>query len=73
MGVIAGRFGNYAEARRRFERALSQRPNLPEIVYDMGYLEMIQGNREEAARLMRRVLEMNPNYGPARERLRELE
>jgi tetratricopeptide (TPR) repeat protein len=72
-GLIAEQLGDYAEARLRFERALSAHPDSADIVYHIACVELKQGRRDEALRLLRKALEMNPHYRPAQDKLRELE
>lgn len=60
------------EADRQFERAISKDPLSPQIHSDVGLANQVSGREKAAVRHYERALELNPVFGEARDRLKEL-
>ncbi|NPB03339.1 MAG: tetratricopeptide repeat protein [Thermotogae bacterium] len=66
----------YEEAERLLKKALDERPNDEELLYNLGLVYEMRSKEEEASEIYRRIIELHPE-GKRREdalnRLRKLE
>ena len=61
QGIIFWNAGNVADAKRRFEEAAKLGPTHAEVHYWLGMANQTQGNQAEAARSLRRYLDLAPD------------
>jgi arylsulfatase A-like enzyme/thioredoxin-like negative regulator of GroEL len=73
VGMIVGARGDLAEAERSFREAVQRDPREPRYAYNLGLTLMRERRPDEAAMFFRKTLELNPEFGDAREKLTELE
>ncbi len=60
----------YDQAQEAFQSAVDRDPQNPQGHFHLGYLYEMQGDRQLAIREYEKVLELDPRFLPARERLR---
>jgi len=71
--MILGATEDPAGAEQAFREAIQRDPREARYVYNLG-LTLQRANRpDEAAVYFRKTLELNPQFTPARDRLREIE
>ena len=61
QGIIFWNAGNVADAKRRFEEAAKLGPTHAEVHYWLGMANQTEGNQAEAARSLRRYLDLAPD------------
>lgn len=61
QGIIFWNAGNVADAKRRFEEAAKLDPTHADVHYWLGMANTTEGNRAEAARSLRRYLDLAPD------------
>ena len=61
QGIIFWNAGNIADAKRRFEEAAKLGPTHAEVHYWLGMVNQTEGNQAEAARSLRRYLDLAPD------------
>lgn len=71
LGMVLGAKGELSEAEKAFREAWSRDSSQAEYAYNLGLILERQGRNEEARTLFRKVLDLEPGFAPARERLRE--
>lgn len=64
--------GNMAEAQQHLEKALEIRPNVPEVINNLGSVLVQQKKRAEAVQLFEKAIILRPNYARARFNLAEV-
>ena len=70
---MLGAAGDLPAAERAFRAAVERDPRDPQYVYNLGLALLRQGQREQAAPLFRRTLDLDPAFTAARQRLAELQ
>ena len=58
------RSGNFAEAAKLYRKIIKRNPREPHALHSLGIIETAAGNHTEAARLMARSLQVQPNNIP---------
>jgi tetratricopeptide (TPR) repeat protein len=66
MGVFYAQFGQYAEAQKQLDLAMSHSPNKQQILFQTGVVYLQQGDIEQALALFKKAFDLEPNYGDAR-------
>ena len=61
QGFRAISAGNYAEAEKHLEQALSENPDNPYALLNMGVVYQNTGRPEKATEMYERVIELNPS------------
>ena len=69
LGVLADLEKEFSAATNHYLAALKLRPDLSMLWNNLGYSVYLMGDLERASTYMRRALELDPNYGPARQNL----
>lgn len=72
LGSLARERGAYAEAEARLRRATELAPELAYAWIGLADLQVRRGARDDAVLTLRRVLDREPGFAPARERLERL-
>ncbi|MCX6349647.1 MAG: tetratricopeptide repeat protein [Candidatus Aureabacteria bacterium] len=73
LGVSLAMLGRYDDAFARYRQALSVNPADPAAYFNMGVTWARKGDSAEAERCLKKVLELAPDYAPAREALKALQ
>ena len=71
LGMVLGGEGDLAGAERAFREATARDNANVEYTYNLGLAILRQQRAGEAALQFRRALEIDPTFGPARQRLAE--
>src|SRR5580693_1586992 len=58
------RSGNFTEAAKLYRKIIKRNPSQPHALHSLGIIETAAGNHAEAARLMARSLQVQPNNIP---------
>ena len=61
QGRVLFQSGNYNEASRKLERAYNERPNLPYLAGDLGYLYLLNDEPKFARKLLRKAHRLQPS------------
>ncbi len=62
LAILYGRNGEGIRSREEFQRAISARPNDPELYNDMGYLAYAQGKPADAEGYLRQAIRMDAKH-----------
>jgi len=73
LGSASANQGDMVKAAREFQRAIEIDPKNPLIHYAIGLLHAQQGDQRLARQAWERALKFDPSFGPARERLAQLQ
>lgn len=73
LGVALVGRGDYAAALPSLEKAAKCAPDKVERLYNLGVAKLELGDKEDAVRIFRRVLERKPDYAPAKDALKSLQ
>ncbi|MGE0470699.1 MAG: tetratricopeptide repeat protein, partial [Nitrospira sp.] len=71
LGVAWQAKGKPEKARAELLRSLALRPNIPEVLNNLGTIEMQLGDKAEGLRLFEKAIVLRPNYALARYNLAE--
>ena len=65
IGVVNNKLGNFKEAIKSYEKALSIKPDLAEAYYNIGIALHNNGNLERAIEAYRKAISIKPDYAEA--------
>ena len=71
LGLALRETGEVKDAQVHLERALEIRPNVPEVINNLGSVLAQQKKRAQAVKLFERAIVLRPNYARARFNLAE--
>ncbi len=71
--MILGASEQLEEAEHAFRQAIERDPREARYIYNLGLTLQRERRSDEAATYFRKTLELNPEFGAARDRLREVE
>jgi tetratricopeptide (TPR) repeat protein len=72
MGISYRHLGRYDEARKYFDAGLKKDPHNASCLFNLGYIEMRQGNNERAEELFQQALRYKPDMSEALLQLADL-
>ena len=72
LGLALQGQGRFAEARAEMERSLAIRPNVPEVLNNLGTVFMKLQDRDKALQVLEKAVTLRPNYPMARFNLAEV-
>ena len=73
LGIIYRRNGRWRDAVNMYEKALKVNPTNEYIYYNLSRVHLEAKDPTSAAEALRKALEVNPNFGPAKELAKALE
>jgi len=73
LGIALRRQGKLKEAEKYYQLALKSHPNNAAISYNLAVLYLQRMEKAEAAKLLKKVLEIDPNFSKAADMLRQIE
>ena len=71
-GLALEGLGRYAEAKKEMQDSLALRPNVPEVINNLGDVLKKAGDRENALKAFEKAVVLRPNYPIARFNLAEM-
>ncbi len=71
-GLALEGLGRYAEAKKEIQESLALRPNVPEVINNLGDVMKKAGDRENALKAFEKAVVLRPNYPIARFNLAEM-
>jgi Tol biopolymer transport system component len=72
FGVVLTHLNKVAQARDQFDAVVALQPKNPRPYFMLGVLAAKEGKTDEAVALARKALEQDPNFGDAKDLLRQL-
>lgn len=72
IGISYAKLGEFNQAESYFLRAVKQEPRHPSYLRNLGNAYQELRRYDEAQRVLRRCIEIDPDFGPCKERLRKV-
>lgn len=73
LAMVSTNLGDYENARDYLERVLFMDPENQIALYNLGNVYRQKGDKRRAEKYYRNALELNPDFFPTKERLKEIE